>query len=226
MIHSPELGSPPVLTSINSNQKSPRSQAPFNQTTNGRGFLNSQQSVDSDNTINAFFTKDRDGHLVKTQKMLERQQDRVEKVKRAREKALQNELEKSAKLILKERRYESNTKRHEKMISEEAEWRREHYIELTEKREDKMRFTKEHNDKLDILGYKRYLRDDKEVNAKYRQVKEVELQRAQETYSKLHASMEITDKKQRDALELFNTQVEESKKNLMIIEKDRKMKDE
>ena len=38
--------------------------------------------------------------------------------------------------------------------------------------------------------------------------------------------MEITDKKQRDALELFNTQVEESKKNLMIIEKDRKMKDE
>ena len=110
--------------------------------------------------------------------MLERQQDRVEKVKRAREKALQNELEKSAKLILKERRYESNTKRHEKMISEEAEWRREHYIELTEKREDKMRFTKEHNDKLDILGYKRYLRDDKEVNEKYRQVKELELQKA------------------------------------------------
>ena len=110
--------------------------------------------------------------------MLERQQDRVEKVKRAREKALQNELEKSAKLILKERRYESNTKRHEKMISEEVEWRKDHYIELTEKREDKLRFTKEHNDKLDMLGYKRYLRDDKEVNEKYRQVKEAELQRA------------------------------------------------
>ena len=38
--------------------------------------------------------------------------------------------------------------------------------------------------------------------------------------------MELTEKKQRDALELFNTQVEESKKNLMNIEKDRKMKDE
>jgi len=48
--------------------------------------------------------------------MIERQQDRVEKVKRAREKALQNELEKSAKLILKERRYESNVKRHQKMM--------------------------------------------------------------------------------------------------------------
>ena len=38
--------------------------------------------------------------------------------------------------------------------------------------------------------------------------------------------MEITDKKQRDALELFNTQVEESKKNLLNIEKERKIKDE
>ena len=55
--------------------------------------------------------------------MLERQQDRVEKVKRAREKALQNEMEKSAKLILKERRYESNSKRHEKLMAEESEWR-------------------------------------------------------------------------------------------------------
>ena len=178
MVNSPELGSPPVLTSINSNQKSPRSQAPFNQTTNGRGFLNSQQSVDSDNTINAFFTKDRDGHLVKTQKMLERQQDRVEKVKRARDKALQNEMEKSAKLILKERRYESNTKRHEKMVTEEAEWRKDHYIELSEQRAEKLRFKNEHNDKLDMLGYKRYLRDDKEVNEKYRQAKEAELLRA------------------------------------------------
>lgn len=107
------------------------------------------------------------------------------------------------------------------MISEEAEWRKDHYIELTEKREDKLRFTKEHNDKLDMLGYKRYLRDDKEVNEKYRLAKEAELQKAKETYTKLHASMELSDKKQRDALELFNTQVEESKKNLMNIEKDR-----
>ena len=38
--------------------------------------------------------------------------------------------------------------------------------------------------------------------------------------------MEITEKKQRDALELFNSQVEESKKNLMNIEKDRQKKDE
>ena len=57
--------------------------------------------------------------------MIDRQQDRVEKVKRAREKALQNELEKSAKLILKERRYESNVKRHQKMMVEDSEYRRD-----------------------------------------------------------------------------------------------------
>ena len=54
-------------------------------------------------------------------------------------------MEKSAKLILKERRYESNTKRHEKLMAEESEWRRDHYNELSEKRSDKLRYTKEHN---------------------------------------------------------------------------------
>ena len=60
--------------------------------------------------------KDSCGQIVKTRKMLEREQDRVEKVKRARENAIQIAMEKSAKLILKERRYESNTKRHAKML--------------------------------------------------------------------------------------------------------------
>lgn len=125
--------------------------------------------------------------------MLERQQERVEKVKRAREKALQNEMEKSAKLILKERRYESNTKRHEKMLAEDAEWRKDHYNELSEKRSDRLRYTKEHNDKLDQMGYRRYLRDDREINEKVRKVKEDEKVRAYETYQRLHASMEVTD---------------------------------
>jgi hypothetical protein len=80
--------------------------------THTRGFLASHHSIDSDNTIRNFFVKDQSGQIVKTKKMLEREQDRVEKVKQAREKALQIAMEKSAKLILKERRYESNTRRH------------------------------------------------------------------------------------------------------------------
>ena len=58
--------------------------------------------------------KDKCGQIVKTKKIIERENDRVEKVKKAREKAMQNAMEKSAKLILQERRYESNTKRYEK----------------------------------------------------------------------------------------------------------------
>lgn len=112
-------------------QKSPRSTVPFNKSNgNARGFLNSQQSIDSDGTIAAFLTRDRDGLLSSTQKMIDRQQDRVEKVKRAREKALQNELEKSAKLILKERRYESNVKRHQKMMVQDSEYRADQFGEI------------------------------------------------------------------------------------------------
>lgn len=48
----------------------------------------SNHSIDSDNTITNFLMKDTCGQIVKTKKMIEREQDRVEKVKRARENAL------------------------------------------------------------------------------------------------------------------------------------------
>ena len=66
--------------------------------------------------------------------MLEREQDRVEKVKRARENALALAMEKSAKLILKERKYESNTKRHAKMVKEEDDYRTEKFQSIQETR--------------------------------------------------------------------------------------------
>ena len=69
--------------------------------------------------------------------MLEREQDRVEKVKRARENAIQIAMEKSAKMILKERRYESNAKRHQKMVDEESAWRNSKYEEINEARKGK-----------------------------------------------------------------------------------------
>ena len=56
----------------------------------------------------------------------------------------------------------------------ESDWRKDHYLELSEKRSDRLRFTKEHNEKLDMLGYKRYLKDDKEVNLNYRKAQEAE----------------------------------------------------
>ena len=71
--------------------------------------------------------KDKCGQIVKTKKIIEREQDRVEKVKKAREKAIQNAMEKSAKLILQERRYESNTKRFEKELEMAELDRRERF---------------------------------------------------------------------------------------------------
>jgi len=64
--------------------------------------------------------------------MLEKEQDRVKKVQRARENALNIQMEKSAKLILKERRYESNTKRHEKLIQEDKDFMSEKFGGLNE----------------------------------------------------------------------------------------------
>ena len=74
--------------------------------------------------------KDKCGQIVKTKKIIEREQDRVEKVKKAREKAIQNAMEKSAKLILQERRYESNTKRFEKELEMAELDRRERFQSL------------------------------------------------------------------------------------------------
>ena len=55
--------------------KSPQSQVAYKSGTAGnqRGFLQSQQSMDSDNTIQAFMMKDSCGQIVKTKKILERE---------------------------------------------------------------------------------------------------------------------------------------------------------
>lgn len=124
-----------------------------------RSYLQSQHSIDSDNTIQAFLLKDSCGQIVKTQKILEKEHDRVEKVKKARENAVQIAMEKSAKLILKERRYESNVKRHEKLMQEEELYRNEKFATIDEKRKDRRQFTIDHDKHLDKLGIERYHKD-------------------------------------------------------------------
>lgn len=51
-------------------------------------------------------------------------------MKRARENALNIALEKSAQMILKERRYESNTKRHAEIQKMEEEYRKDKFMTL------------------------------------------------------------------------------------------------
>ena len=100
---------------------------------------------------------------MKTKQLLEREQERVEKVKRAREKAVANAMEKSAHLILKERRYHTNLKRHNKMMAEEESFRVQHFYDLTEKRNEARQFTLENDQRLDDLGYDRYKKDMSEI---------------------------------------------------------------
>ena len=109
--------------------------------------------------------KDQDGKIIKTKHILEREQDRIEKVKRARENSIQIAMEKSAKLILKERKYNSNVRRHEKLLKEEELYRNDKYSELKEEREAKRRTTIEHDKHLDRLGYERYKKDTKDIEA-------------------------------------------------------------
>ena len=85
--------------------------------------------------------KDKCGQIVKTKKIIDREQDRVEKVKKAREKAIQNAMEKSAKLILQERRYESNTKRFEKELEMAELDRRERFLSLNVGRNERRQKT-------------------------------------------------------------------------------------
>ena len=95
--------------------------------------------------------------------MLEREQDRIEKVKRAREKAIDIAMEKTAKLILNERSYESNTKRHEKHLEDESLYRKDHFESLKEKRSERRQYVKDHDHKLGQKGYERYKKDHRAI---------------------------------------------------------------
>jgi DNA-directed RNA polymerase subunit N (RpoN/RPB10) len=112
------------------------------------------------------------------------------------------------------------------MMQEDANYRRDLYQELAEKRSERRRFTKEHDEKLDDLGVKRYKKDKRMVEEYIEKVKHNELERAKDSYLKLHASMDMTDKKQQEALESWNTQVEESRSKLAYLDRKFKSKED
>ena len=170
--------------------------------------------MDSDNTIQNFLIKDQCGKIIKTKHMLEKEQDRVEKVKQAREKALQLAMEKSAKLILNERKYESNTKRHEQMVKEEDDYRMEKFAQYNDKCKEKRQRTIDHDEHINELGYARYKKDNKKRELDLEQAKQRDLSSARESFLKLRMSMEVTERKQRENEENFNRSALEAKKTL------------
>ncbi len=135
-------------------------------------------------------------------------------------------MEKSAKLILKERRYESNTKRHQKLVEEENMFNIDKFNSIKDMRSSRRQHTIDHDANLDKLGYIRYKNDTKQVEEYIEKVQSKELGRARESYAKLQLSMEITEKKQKDAEESFNLSAEQAKQAVQSLEKSIKAKQE
>lgn len=104
-------------------------------------------------------------------------------------------MEKSARLMLKERKYESNTKRHQKMVKEEDDYRIEKFQSLAEQRKQKRQTTIEHDEYLDKLGYDRYKKDNKTRESDITRVKQRDLMSARDSFLKLRVSMELTERK-------------------------------
>ena len=66
--------------------------------------MQSTQSIETSNTIDNFFKRDSNGIVKKTQKLLDWEKDRVEKVRKVRDNAVQIAMERTAKQILREKK--------------------------------------------------------------------------------------------------------------------------
>ena len=79
------------------------------------------QSTASINSTDAgFFRRESNGSIKKTQKLLEWEQNRVAKVREARDRAVVIAMEKTAKQILVEKKKDVNEKRYHDMLKDEA----------------------------------------------------------------------------------------------------------
>ena len=120
-------------------------------------------------------------------------------------------MEKSAKLILNERKYESNTKRHQAMVKEEDDYRTEKYAQYNDTRKEKRQRTIDHDDHINELGYVRYKKDNKRRETDLESVRQRDLSSARESFLKLRISMDVTERKQRENEENFDRSALEAK---------------
>ena len=135
-------------------------------------------------------------------------------------------MEKTAKLILKERKYDSNMKRYQKVQKEETEYRHHKFDQVKDSRCEKFQLTVDEGMRLHQLGYERYKRDAKDVEKEIETARLKELKHARESFLKLRSSMELTERNQRDAIENFNQSAVEAKKTLDNIQRDILRKEE
>ena len=117
-------------------------------------------------------------------------------------------------------------KRHAKLMKEEQLYRTEKFEELNESRKDKRQITIEEDLRLKQLGYERFKKDTKDVEESIEKARQSELAHAKQSFLKLRASMEMTERKQKEAEENFNKSAVEAKKTLENIQREVKRKEE
>ena len=97
----------------------------------GKGLISSQKSVDSTDTIRAFFNQG-GTKVQKARRVTEKEHERVRRVQRARENAMGLAVEAQAKHILREKKEAKNEKRYKQYMASEAEDARARFEELKE----------------------------------------------------------------------------------------------
>ena len=94
--------------------------------------------------------------LQKTQKIVDKQQIRLERVRQARDRQVSLAMEKTAKWLIKEKKLEKNEKRYQKQLKDEAEYREQQFEDEQKKRALNLEKTIEKGKKIDELGHKHF----------------------------------------------------------------------
>ena len=135
-------------------------------------------------------------------------------------------MEKTAKLILNERRYESNTKRHLKHLEDESLYRKDHFESLKEKRSERRQYVKDHDHKLGQKGYERYKKDHRAIEENIEKTQANEKQHAVDVFINQKKQMATTEQKEKEWVEQFDLSAQEAKQTLHTIQENIQKKSE
>ena len=111
--------------------------------------MQSTHSIETQNTIDNFFKRETNGVVKKTQKVIDWEQNRVDKVRRVRDKAVQLAMERTAKQILHDKKLEKNEKRFHGQLKDEAAFRQQRFESEASRRQTAKEIFENNNNKKD-----------------------------------------------------------------------------
>ena len=181
-----------------------------------KGLVSSQKSVDSTDTIRAFFNQG-GTKVQKARRVTEKEHERVRRVQRARENAMSLAVEAQARHILREKKEAKNEKRYKQYKADEGSINQARFDELKEQREEKLLSVRKGEQELDDKGHRRYGEDMRRVEESIEKAKEAERQRAVDSHLRLKSHMELKDKRREDLIQTLNMEAVEARQRLSKI---------